>query len=80
MTGAGLAAVFAAGAAPGPSARVAAVPGSRNVNGAPEALATHDRPTALTRAFTGRLARGISNRFLEEHTDAAPRRTRKSTT
>ncbi len=30
------------------------------------------RETALTRAFTGRLARGIRNRFLDEHTTAAP--------
>jgi nitronate monooxygenase len=29
-----------------------------------------DSPTALTRAFTGRLARGIVNRFMEEHPDA----------
>ncbi len=29
-------------------------------------------PTRLTRAFTGRLARGMSNRFLEEHTATAP--------
>jgi nitronate monooxygenase len=29
--------------------------------------------TALTRAFTGRMARGIVNRFLIEHGDAAPR-------
>ena len=28
------------------------------------------RPTALTRAFTGRLARGIRNRFMAEHADA----------
>jgi nitronate monooxygenase len=27
-------------------------------------------PTALTRAFTGRLARGIRNRFMLEHLDA----------
>jgi nitronate monooxygenase len=26
----------------------------------------------LTRAFTGRLARGIRNRFVDEHTAAAP--------
>ncbi|HEX8084376.1 MAG TPA: nitronate monooxygenase [Solirubrobacteraceae bacterium] len=31
-----------------------------------------DRPTALTRAFTGRLARGIVNRFMEEHSAVAP--------
>ena len=29
--------------------------------------------TALTRAFTGRTARGLVNRFLREHSDAAPR-------
>jgi nitronate monooxygenase len=29
-------------------------------------------PTALTRAFTGRLARGIVNPFLEAHSDGAP--------
>lgn len=29
-----------------------------------------DTPTVLTRAFTGRRARGIRNRFLLEHTDA----------
>jgi nitronate monooxygenase len=33
------------------------------------AIAT-DTPTELTRAFTGRLARGIRNRFLREHTGA----------
>jgi nitronate monooxygenase len=35
------------------------------------ALAT-ETPTALTRAFTGRLARGLVNRFLLEHDAAAP--------
>ena len=29
-----------------------------------------DAPTALTRAFTGRLARGIVNRFMADHPDA----------
>jgi nitronate monooxygenase len=29
-------------------------------------------PTALTRAFTGKSARGIVNRFIHEHGDAAP--------
>lgn len=32
-----------------------------------------DSPTALTRAFTGRTARGIVNRFMSAHTDEAPR-------
>jgi nitronate monooxygenase len=34
-----------------------------------EALAS-ESPTALTRAFTGRQARGIANRFMAEHPDA----------
>lgn len=29
-----------------------------------------DRPTTITRAFTGRPARGIRNRFIDEHPDA----------
>lgn len=36
-----------------------------------EAIAS-TRPTGLTRAFSGRLARGIVNRMQEEHSDAAP--------
>ena len=32
-----------------------------------------DAPTALTRAFTGRRARGIVNRFLREHDAEAPK-------
>jgi nitronate monooxygenase len=30
------------------------------------------RPTALTQAFTGRPARGIRNRFMDDHADAPP--------
>jgi nitronate monooxygenase len=37
-----------------------------------EAVAGGHVPTALTRAFTGRQARGIRNRFLDAHTAAAP--------
>jgi nitronate monooxygenase len=36
-----------------------------------DALAS-DRPTALTRAFTGRTARGIVNEFMREHSAHAP--------
>lgn len=36
-----------------------------------EALTTN-KPTALTRAFTGRLARGLVNRFILEHGEDAP--------
>lgn len=37
-----------------------------------EAVSHGVAPTALTRAFTGRSARGISNRFLREHSAHAP--------
>ena len=36
-----------------------------------QALGSHT-PTALTRAFSGRRARGIVNRFLSEHSEEAP--------
>lgn len=36
------------------------------------ALATGEAPTALTRAFSGRLARGVVNRFMREHDEQAP--------
>lgn len=35
-----------------------------------ERLVTASAPTALTRAFSGRLARGVRNRFMAEHPDA----------
>ncbi|MDA0140469.1 NAD(P)H-dependent flavin oxidoreductase [Solirubrobacter deserti] len=35
-----------------------------------ERVAAGDAPTGLTRAFSGRLARGIRNRFMDEHPDA----------
>jgi nitronate monooxygenase len=71
-TGAAVAAVLAAGAA-------AAQLGTAFL-GCPEAgtAAVHRQalggsaPTAMTRAFTGRLARGIRNRFLDRHSTAAP--------
>jgi nitronate monooxygenase len=71
-TGAGLAAILAAGARAGamgtaflrcPEAGTSLM--HRNALEQPHA-------TALTRAFTGRLARGVRNRFLDEHSDAAP--------
>jgi nitronate monooxygenase len=72
-TGRGVAAVLAAGAS-------AAALGSAFML-TPEAAtpAPHvealrgSAPTGLTRAFTGRLARGIVNRFMREHADDAPR-------
>ncbi|MGI8557793.1 MAG: nitronate monooxygenase [Solirubrobacteraceae bacterium] len=37
-----------------------------------KAALAQDIPTALTRAFSGRLARGLRNRFLEQHSTGAP--------
>ena len=71
-TGAAIAAVLAAGAAAAqlgtaflgcPEAGTAAV--------YRQALANH-APTAMTRAFTGRLARGIRNQFLDRYSADAP--------
>jgi nitronate monooxygenase len=71
-TGDGLAAVLAAGARAG-------VLGSASLR-CPEAgtsqlhreALARPQPTALTRAFTGRLARGLRNRFLDEYSAFAP--------
>jgi len=71
-TGHGIAAVLAAGAAAAQlgtafmlTPEAATVPAHR------EAL-RESGPTALTRAFTGRTARGIENRFMREHEPDAP--------
>jgi nitronate monooxygenase len=71
-TGSGIAAVLAAGARAaqlGTAFLRCPEAGTPAVQRAAVATAT---PTALTRAFTGRLARGIRNRFLDEHSDDAP--------
>ena len=71
-TGAGVAAVLAAGAA---AAQVGSAfmlcPEAGTSAAHREALATA-RPTGLTRAFSGRLARGIVNRLQAEHSADAP--------
>ena len=71
-TGRGVAAVLAAGAAAAQlgtafmlTPEAATAPAHRG------ALGGQGR-TALTRAFTGRTARGIENRFMREHEDEAP--------
>ncbi len=69
-TGAGLAAVLAAGASAaqiGTAFMLSPEAGTSDLHR--EALRSSD-PTELTRAFTGRRARGIVNRFIEEHRDA----------
>ena len=71
-TGAGIAAVLVAGAAAaqlGTAFLRCPEAGTAEVHR--QALAG-DAPTAMTRAFTGRLARGIRNRFLDQHSAAAP--------
>jgi nitronate monooxygenase len=72
-SGASVAAVVAAGAA---AAQVGSAlmltPEAGTSDPQRQAFAT-DAPTALTRAFTGRHARGIVNRFLREHDAAAPK-------
>jgi nitronate monooxygenase len=68
---AGVAAVLAAGASAaqvGTAFLLAPEAGTHPAHRA--ALADVDARTGLTRAFTGRLARGIVNRFMEEHPDA----------
>ncbi len=71
-TGAGVAAVLAAGAAAaqlGTAFLRSPEAGTAQVHR--DALARPGQ-TAMTRAFTGRLARGIRNQFLDEHSRAAP--------
>jgi len=71
-TGRGVAAVLAAGAAAAQlGSAFMRVPEAATSPAHREALA-RDTGTALTRAFTGRSARGIVNRFLREHTQDAP--------
>ncbi|MEU9886224.1 nitronate monooxygenase [Sphaerisporangium sp. NPDC051011] len=70
--GAGVAAVLAAGAVAaqlGTAFLRTPEAGTNPVHR--EALGIYDR-TAVTRAFTGRRARGLANRFLRDHTDEAP--------
>jgi len=71
-TGAAIAAVLAAGARAaqlGSAFMLAPEAGTAEVQ---RDVLRSQAPTALTRAFTGRLARGARNRFMEEHADAPP--------
>lgn len=70
--GAGVAAVLAAGAAAAQLGTAFLRAPEAGTNPAHRAALAAGTPTALTRAFTGRSARGLVNRFLLEHTDAAP--------
>jgi nitronate monooxygenase len=71
--GADLAAVLAAGAVAGQCGTAfLRCPEAGTQPAQRAALAAGDRPTAFTRAFSGRTARGLVNRFLTEHSAAAP--------
>ena len=72
-TGQGIAAVLAAGAAAAQLGTAFLLcPEAGTSQAHREMIRRQAAPTALTRAFTGRTARGISNRFLREHTADAP--------
>jgi nitronate monooxygenase len=73
MTGAALAAVLALGAAAGQVGTAYMRSTEAGTSDAQRAATASDGATVLTRAFSGRLARGIVNRWHREHGDAAPR-------
>jgi nitronate monooxygenase len=71
-TGAGIAAVLAAGAAAAQLGTAFMLCPEAGTSPAHEEALVSTRSTGLTRAFSGRLARGIVNRLQDEHSDAAP--------
>jgi nitronate monooxygenase len=70
--GAAVAAVLCAGAGAAQVGTALMLAPEAGTNQAQRALLTEPIPTQLTRAFTGRLARGLDNRFLAEHSATAP--------
>ncbi len=73
MTGAALAAVLVAGAGAGQIGTAYLRSVEAGTSSAQRTATASDAPTVLTRAFSGRLARGITNRWHREHGEAAPR-------
>ncbi|MCW3063644.1 MAG: 2-nitropropane dioxygenase [Solirubrobacterales bacterium] len=71
--GAGVAAVLAGGAAAAQIGTAFLRAAEAGPNPAHAAALAEETATALTRAFTGRTARGLRNRFLDDHTANAPR-------
>ncbi|WP_174414989.1 nitronate monooxygenase [Nocardia vinacea] len=71
-TGAGIAAALAAGAAAVQLGTVFLRSPEAGTNPVHRAALGTDTPTMLTRAFTGRRARGLRNRFMDEHSATAP--------
>ncbi|HZV73715.1 MAG TPA: nitronate monooxygenase [Conexibacter sp.] len=72
MSGAGIAAVLAAGAFAAQLGSALMLTPEAGTSVPHRAALAADRETALTRAFSGRTARGIANRFLREHDADAP--------
>jgi nitronate monooxygenase len=70
--GAAVAAVLAAGASAAQIGTAFLRAPEAGTNPAHRAALAAETPTGLTRAFTGRLARGLVNRFLLEHSESAP--------
>jgi nitronate monooxygenase len=70
--GAALAAALAAGASAGQLGTAFLRAPEAGTSPAHRAALATDAPTVLTRAFSGRLARGIRNRFTVDHSAAAP--------
>jgi nitronate monooxygenase len=70
--GAGIAAVLTAGAAAAQLGTAFMLCPEAATSAAHRAAIESEAPTDVTRAFTGRRARGIVNRFMREHGDAAP--------
>jgi nitronate monooxygenase len=71
-TGRGVAAVLAAGAAAAQLGSAFMLTPEAATSAAHREALREGRATALTRAFTGRTARGIENRFMREHEADAP--------
>ncbi|MEU7142818.1 nitronate monooxygenase [Nocardia sp. NPDC046473] len=71
-TGAGIAAALAAGAAAVQLGTVFLRCPEAGTNPVHRAALAADAPTMLTRAFTGRRARGLRNQFMVEHSATAP--------
>jgi nitronate monooxygenase len=71
-TEAGVAAARAAGASAAQVGTALMLCPEAGTAAAHRAAIASDRPTALTRAFSGRLARGIVNDFMREHSAHAP--------
>jgi nitronate monooxygenase len=72
-TGRGVAGALAAGASAAQVGSALMLTKEAGTNNAQREAFGRDAPTALTRAFSGRRARGIVNRFLREHDAAAPK-------